>query len=180
MSEPSEARQGFPRAVLTGFALLIILLMLAIAAQVGASLLGINPLARFDGEVFILGSAITLNSLQDLQWHLLVIVALLPAWLVWRIDRHVRVDFLYSGLRPRTRHAVDLAGNLIFALPFLAMSIPAAWNFTMRAWRTDEGSANAGLNDIWLIKAALPAGLTLLALAVLWESVHLVRSLLRR
>ena len=107
--------------------------------------------------------------------HLLVITGLLPAGLVWLSNAHVRVDFFYQPRSDRTKARIDLAGNLLFALPFLVMVLPAAWDFTHRAWRSDEGSASGGLNDLWLIKAFLPLGMALLALALAVETLRLLR-----
>ena len=59
---------------------------------------------------------------------------------------------------------------------FLSLVLPAAWTFTQRAWASDEGSRNAGLNDLWFIKSIMPLGLGLLALAVLIETMWLLRA----
>ncbi|WP_166486190.1 TRAP transporter small permease subunit [Jannaschia sp. CCS1] len=163
------------RAV-TALAFALLVLMLAIVAQVLFSALDVNPVARFGTDLPLLGDAITLNSLLDFQWHLLVITGLVPAGLVWLLDRHVRVDFIYQARSTRAKARIDLLGNLVFAVPFLALAIPAAIDVLRRAWRSDEGSRNGGLNDLWLIKAVLPLGLTLLALAIALETIRLIRS----
>lgn len=172
-----EEENGSPwaQALLRGLSWLVIVLMLGIVLQVACNALDINPLARFDTALPLLGKAITLNTLLDLQWHLLVITGLLPAGLVWLSNAHVRVDFFYQPRSDHTKARIDLAGNLLFALPFLVMILPAAWDFTTRAWRSDEGSASGGLNDLWLIKAFLPLGMALLALALAVESLRLLR-----
>ncbi|WP_371225447.1 TRAP transporter small permease subunit [Roseovarius sp. 2305UL8-3] len=154
---------------------LVIVLMLAVAAQVFCSFFDINPLASFDSALPLLGKSITLNSLLDLQWHLFALIALVPSGIVLLRGKHVRVDFLYSTLRPGKRRMVDLLGHLIFALPFFIMALPAGWDFAMRAWRSGEGSRNGGLNDLWVIKLVLPLGLGLLALAIVIEVVRLLR-----
>ncbi len=46
----------------------------------------------------------------------------------------------------------------------------------LRAWTSYEGSNSGGLNDLWLVKAFIPIGLGLLALAILVETVRLVRA----
>lgn len=91
------------------------------------------------------------------------------------MDRHVRVDFFYQRQSARWQARLNLLGNTVFAAPFFAMAIQASWSFTARAWKADEGSRNAGLNDLWLIKSVLPLGLSVLALAVLIETVRLLR-----
>lgn len=164
------------RTSLTALAVCLVVLMLAIVLQVVCSALDINPLATFADGFALVGSAITLNSLLDFQWHMLVIVGLLPVGLVWLADKHVRVDFLYDQQSARWQARINLMGNLIFAVPFFCLILPAAWNFMVRAWTSDEGSRNGGLNDLWLVKAVLPLGLALLLLAILIETTRLVRA----
>lgn len=167
-------------ALLGAMAAGILLLAAAIAVQVAANAIDLNPLVAFDAARPVVGRAVTLNSLLDLQWHLLATIALLPAGLVWLRDRHVRVDVIQSRLPPRGRAAIDLAGNAVFAAPFLWFALPASWSFAAQAWRIDEGSANGGLVDLWLVKGVLPLGLALLAGAISWECVRLARTLAGR
>ncbi|CTQ57759.1 MAG: TRAP transporter small permease subunit [Roseibium album] len=154
----------------------VVVLMGAIVLQVVCSALDINPLASFQADIPLLGKAITLNSLLDFQWHILVIIGLVPAGLVWLQGTHVRVDFLYNPMTPQWKARIDLAGNLLFAVPFFFFMLPASTRFMLRAWTSDEASRNGGLNDLWLIKSILPVGLFLLALAVLVESLRLIRT----
>ena len=154
----------------------VIALMSAIVAQVVCSAFDINPLLVFETTYLLIGDAIALNSLLDFQWHLLVIIGLLPAGLVWLMDRHVRIDFIYDGRSPKTKARINLIGNLLFAVPFFVLVLPAAWNFMIRAWSSDEGSRNGGLNDLWLIKSILPIGLGLLALALAVETIRLLKA----
>jgi|GEM_PF-1214204 len=164
---------------LSALAVLLVLLMLAITTQVVCSALDINPVARFDSVLPVLGQAVSLNSLLDFQWHLLVIIGLIPAGLVWLKDKHVRVDFAYNKWPSHWRARVDVIGNLIFALPFFVLILPAAFSFMKRAWLSSEGSRNGGLNELWLVKAVLPLGIALLALAVLIETIRLMRRVRR-
>lgn len=173
MQSGVEAVSGWIETVL---AVLLIVLMLAVVVQVMGNAFDINPLLSLAEPVALIGRAVTLNSLLDLQWHLLVIVGLIPAGLVWWHDRHVRVDFLYQRYGERWKARVDLAGNLLFAAPFLVLILPAAWSFMQRAWRSDEGSRNGGLEDLWLIKSVLPLGLGILAVYILLETLRLVRA----
>jgi len=92
------------------------------------------------------------------------------------MDRHVRVDFIYDKRSPKTKARINLIGNLLFAVPFFVLVLPAAWNFMLRAWSSDEGSRNGGLNDLWLIKSILPLGLGLLALALAVETIRLLKA----
>ncbi|MEL6205315.1 MAG: TRAP transporter small permease subunit [Pseudomonadota bacterium] len=173
MSDQEQNSRGGGAVSVLAFG--VILLMLAVVLQVVCSFFDVNPLVSFAEPWPVLGRAITLNSLLDLQWHLLVIVGLLPAGLVWLRGGHVRVDFLYEGRSDRWRARVDLVGNLLFAAPFLVLILPASWDFAMRARASGEGSRNGGLEDLWLIKAVLPLGLALLSLALIIETIGLLR-----
>ncbi|MEX0285633.1 MAG: TRAP transporter small permease subunit [Paracoccaceae bacterium] len=164
------------QVTMTVLAIAMVILMLAIVLQVLCSALDINPLASFDAGLPLLGDAITLNSLLDFQWHLLVLVGIVPVGLVWLSDKHVRVDFLYDTRSDRWKARLNLLGNLLFAAPFFFLILPASWNFMQRAWTSDEGSRNGGLNDLWLIKAVLPLGLALLLLAIALETYRLLRA----
>ena len=171
---------GFEHRLLNIFGVLVMVLMLGIVAQVTCSLLDINPIAEFESRLPVVGSAITLNSLLDAQWHILVLIALLPAWIVWRRDGHVRVDFLYAKLPEKARALIELTGHAVFAVPFLVLAVPAAWSFTQSAYRSGQGSSNGGLNDLFLVKGALPIGLALLALVMVVDIAVQIRRLAKR
>lgn len=160
---------------ITVLAFCLIALMIAIGLQVVFSAMDINPVARFDTQYLLISDAITLNSLLDFQWHLLVITGLIPIGIVWLRNKHVRVDFLYQRMPVKWQRFIDAAGNLLFAVPFFMLIIPAGWNFMLRAWWSDEGSRNGGLVDLWLIKAVLPFGFTLLAAAIALETYRVLR-----
>lgn len=166
-------------AMQRALAVLLIILMGGIVAQTFLSALDVNPMATFERTWPVVGKAITLNSLLDLQWHILLIVGLLPTGGLWLRNEHIRVDFLYGNRSPNKRSGIDLIGNLLFAAPFFALILPAATSFANRAFTSGEGSRNGGLNELYLIKSVLPLGLGLLALAVLVETVLLLGKLLR-
>ena len=168
--------KGFEQVYLSLLGVGLIVLMAAIVAQVVCSALDINPLLVFETAYLLIGDEIALNSLLDFPWHLLVITGLLPAGLVWSMDRHVRVDFIYDRRLPKTKARINLIGNLMFAVPFFVLVLPAAWSFMLRAWTSDEGSRNGGLNDLWLIKSILPLGLGLLGLAIAIETIRLFKA----
>lgn len=175
-----QAEPVWERPVLNAFAVLVLALMIGIVAQVVCSQFDINPIIVFDAALPLVGDAVTLNSLLDAQWHLLVVIALLPAWLVWRRDGHVRVDFLYRAAPAKGRDAIDLVGHFVFTAPFLFLAIPAAWSFMMSAYRSGQGSTNDGLNDLFLVKALLPVGLAFLAVMLVVDAIALIRRLVRR
>lgn len=168
--------RSWSNSCLSVLAWALIVMMLAIVVQVCVSTLDINPVWSFETAMPLLGDAISQNSLLDFQWHLLMLSGMVPLGIVWLRDGHVRVDFLYSEMSSRWKARIDIAGNLLFALPFFVFMLPASWDFTVRAWRSHEGSSGDGLNTLWLIKSVLPVGLALLAAAVLIETLRLWRA----
>lgn len=55
-------------------------------------------------------------------------------------NAHVRGDFLYSSMRPRTQAALDLALYLIFFVPGIAALIFAGFYYAADSWRIAEHS----------------------------------------
>ena len=168
------ARLG--KILLTLCAIAILAMMIAVVIQVIASRVGVTTIVAFDASWPLFGNAITLNSLSDFQWYLLAAVALLPAGIVWLRDRHVRVDFAYCRFGSRGKAAVDLGGLIVFALPFLVLIIPYAWEATLQSLARGEKSPNGGLIDRYLVRSMLPIGLGLLLLAMLFEAWQLLRN----
>lgn len=158
-------------------AIAILLMIVAIIVQVAASRAGVTTIYDIDGDWPLFGSAITLNSMTDLQWYLLALVALVPAGVVWLRDGHVRVDFAYSRLAPRGKAVIDLLGHLVFALPFLAYMIPDAWELGMKSFARGEASPNGGLIDRYLPRMAMPVCFALLLCAIVFEAWRVIRSL---
>ena len=175
VDEPTHKPKRLETAFMDAMSVLVLCLMGFIVLQVFCSFLDLNPLVSFARKWPFFGQAITLNSLLDLQWHLLAVISLLPAGYVWWIDGHVRVDFLYSNYGPKGRAGADLIGNIVFALPFLIVSIPAAYRFALRSFVSGEGSRNGGLNALFIIKSLLPLGLSVLLVFVALDCWRLLR-----
>jgi len=176
--EPGTQRAVLPRwqrRLLDAFAILLLAMMGLIALQVLCGLLGVNALIRFDQPVVLLGSSLNQNTILDLQWFLLAIVGLVPAALVWQMDRHVRVDFIWQRLAPHQQRRVELSGHLLFTAPFLFMSVPAAWRFVQRSFASNEATSHGGLTHLFMVKATLPIGLGLLALVLMLDIWRLLR-----
>lgn len=167
------------RRALDVLALLVIALMLCIVVQVTANLFGHATLMTFDRTLPLIGGSVTINALMELQWHLLTLVGLLPVAIVWAMDRHVRVDFLYAKASWRVRGLIELTGHLVFTLPFLWFATQAGWTFTMQAFDIAERSRDGGLVDRYLIKAVIPAALAFLLIVVVADAVRQARLLLK-
>ena len=116
-------------------------------------------------------------TLQELEWHLFALLFLLGAAYTYKHDGHVCVDVFYRSHRLNDRHRawVDLLGSIVFLIPFCLVIIISSLPFVSASFQILEGSPDpGGLPFRFLLKAAIPAGFSLLLLQGL---VHAMRSL---
>jgi len=158
---------------------LILPLIASVLLTVLAAQTGWNAFLRWESPVPVLGNAITVNSLADLQWYIFAIVAIFGGVYAFRDDQHVSVDVFSAGLPRRVRLGLSLLGDLVLLLPFCAIIVWYGWSFTLSAFNSGEGSSYGGLMDRWLIKAIIPAGFALLGIGALVRAVATVHSLLQ-
>ena len=78
---------------------------------------------------------------------------------------HVRGDFLYSSMRPRTQAALDLVLYIVFFLPGIAALAYAGWDYAGDSWRINEHSnVTANGPPVYHFKAMIPLAGALLLL----------------
>lgn len=95
---------------------------------------------------------------------LFVFLSLAAAYLS---DAHVRVDILRDRLSARAKSVIEILGALVFVLPFAAIILWSGGIMAISAFEHNEKAAIAlGAPMRWIIIAALPVGIGLLALAV--------------
>src|SRR5262249_25927467 len=83
---------------------------------------------------------------------------------------HVRGDFLYSSMRPRTQAALDLVLYIVFFLPGIAALIYAGYHYAALSWRIGEHSTvTAEGPPIYYFKAVIPIAGALVMLQGLAE-----------
>lgn len=115
---------------------------------------------------------------EEAQWHLYAIGFLGALGYCVKNDSHIRVDALSERWSPRMRAWVDLYGIILLGLPFCALILTFSVPFVVDSYRTSEISASpGGLPARFLIKSALPVGITLLALAFLSRLLRVGRLL---
>ncbi len=115
--------------------------------------------------------------LQELEWHLFSLIILLGAAYTLKHREHVRVDLFYGSKRFQEHHRdyVDLAGNLLFLLPFCLLIIFSSSSFIDIAYHAGERSPDpGGLPYRWLLKSMIPLGFLLLALQAIADSIEIV------
>lgn len=72
-------------------------------------------------------------------------------------NAHVRGDFLYSSMRPRTQASLDLILYILFFLPGIVALIYSGWIFAVKSWRINEHSnVTADGPPVWQFKLMIP------------------------
>lgn len=133
-----------------------------VAAWAGLALIVVTIFDVVTRRFFVLGS----TKLQEAEWHFHVILFAFCIGYAYLKDAHVRIDLLREKLNERTQWWIEIAGVLLFLLPYCGLVVWFGINFTERSFATSEISASAtGLTHRWLIKAVIPIGFTILALS---------------
>ena len=121
-----------------------------------------NALARYFDQT--VAWRLSSNAWVELQWFLFSLVFLFGAPWALRLGSHVRVDVLYGRFSQRTRAWIDLAGGVLFLVPFalfaLVVSLPSVSD-SLAVW---ERSPDPGGLWRWPIKCAVPLAFLLLLL----------------
>ncbi len=69
---------------------------------------------------------------------------------------HVRGDFLYSSMRPRTQATLDLALYVIFFLPGIAALVYAGYYYAADSWRIAERTTVGSGPPLYPFKTIIP------------------------
>lgn len=88
---------------------------------------------------------------------------------------HVRGDFLYGSMKPRTQASFDLALYIIFFLPGIAALVYAGWDFAHTSWVIREHVSDTADGPLlYPFKAVIPIAGTLVLLQGIAEIVRCV------
>lgn len=117
------------------------------------------------------------NAWLELQWYMFGATVLLGAPHLLCTNGHIRVDLFYAKLNDRQRTWLDLAGLIVFLLPFGYFMVAYSWPFFLESWALQETSANAGGLLRWPVKLLMPVGFGLLMLQGLSEIIKRVAAL---
>ncbi len=121
-----------------------------------------NALVRYLDRFTGLG--LSSNTYIELQWYMYSLIFLLGAAYTLKHDAHVRVDVLLARLTPRGRAWVNLAGTLLFLLPFCFFVIRMSWPTVYNSWAVWEVSPDPGGLPRYPIKTVIPIAFALLFL----------------
>ena len=131
-----------------------------------------NAVARYLTRY--VGVSLSSNAYLDLQWYFFSLIFLLGAAYGLRHDVHVRVDVLYSRLNPRARAWIDLAGSVLFLLPFSVLMLVVSWSPVRNSWAIHETSPDPGGLPRYPIKTVILLSFVLLVLQGLSQIVKQV------
>jgi len=140
------------------FAWLIVVLMLLVCAEVFKRYALNAPTAWiFDannmlyGTLFMMGGAYTLAQ-----------------------DGHVRGDFLYGSMKPRTQALLDLVLYVLFFLPGIAALTWAGWTYFNDSWSIHEQTFNADPIPLYPFKFVIPLAGTIVLMQGIAEMIRCV------
>ena len=123
------------------FAWLMVVLMIVVCVEVFKRYILNAPTAWiFDAENMLYGTCFMLGGAYTLAQN-----------------AHVRGDFLYSSMRPRTQAGLDLVLYIVFFIPGIAALIYSGWVFAVESWTINEHSnVTANGPPVWQFKFMIP------------------------
>ena len=94
------------------------------------------------------------------------------AWTL-KAGGHVRVDVFYAYASPRTRAWIDVAGALLFLLPFALVLLWLSLPFAARSWAILERSQEtSGLPLVFALKSFIPLFAALMVLQGISQAIR--------
>jgi TRAP-type mannitol/chloroaromatic compound transport system permease small subunit len=136
-------------------------------------LMSANVLLRY---LFHIGSVWS----QELEWHLLVPLALFGMSYGILKDGHLRVDLLYVRFNEHTRLWIDCVSAVLLAFVALA-TFWLSLGYVEQSSSIGEGSPDpGGLPYRYVLKAFIPLGFALLAVLGFAQALKLALRLVRR
>ena len=138
---------------------LIVVLMVVVCVEVFKRYVLRSPTAWiFDFENMLYGTAFMLCGAYALAQN-----------------AHVRGDFLYGSMRPRTQASLDLFLYLLFFIPGIAALIYAGYYFAAHSWSINEHSSiTADGPPLYYFKFVIPMAGALVMLQAVAEIVRCV------
>lgn len=104
--------------------------------------------------------------MQEMEWHFFAVIILFGVGVALRHEGHVRVDFLYDRLRPKTKAIINICGTFFFLMPLALLILFGSFGFVHDAYLMNEISEDpGGLPYRWLIKGMIPLSFIFLLFA---------------
>lgn len=117
--------------------------------------------------------------MQESVTYLHATVFMIAAAWALQTDDHVRVDIFYRQRTPAQKAWINIAGTLLFLVPFCVFLLVESWDYVATAWSYRESSREAsGLPWVYLLKTlilVLPALLLVQAGNGLFRDIRTLR-----
>lgn len=102
---------------------------------------------------------------QELEWHVLAVIALIGSSYTLQQGEHVRVDVFYQHYSARLKCWMNILMPALIVVPTMLFITGLSLQFVAMSWEVAEGSPDpGGLPGRYLIKAFVPLGFFLLSL----------------
>ena len=118
--------------------------------------------------------------LQESVTYLHAAVFMVAAAWAFQTDDHVRVDIFYREKSSRHKNVVNLAGTLLFLVPFSVFLLIIGWDYVTASWSTMESSREAGGLPLVFILKSLILVLPALLLLQSWSTARRCIARLRK
>ncbi|WP_424985738.1 TRAP transporter small permease subunit [Microbulbifer sp. S227A] len=100
--------------------------------------------------------------LQELEWHLHGAIAMLGFGYAYTRNAHVRIDIFAGLMSARFKLWLEIAGVVLFLIPFMGLVAWFGYEFAERAFARGETSVGGlGLSHRWIIKSVIPVSAVL-------------------
>lgn len=117
---------------------------------------------------------LNLTPATELQWYFFSVIFLLGAAYGLNHDVHVRVDVMYERFSAKTRAWIDLAGTVLFLVPFSLMMLWVSYPAVRASWQVREASPDPGGLPRYPIKILILVSFGLLVLQAVSQMVKQV------
>jgi TRAP-type mannitol/chloroaromatic compound transport system permease small subunit len=124
------------------------------------------------------GFGINATQLQEAEYRAHTIMFSLVIGYAYRRQAHVRIDLLRDRLPLKGKYLIEVAGCLVFLIPYCLVALYFTFNYTVSSFQENEVSKSViGLTHIWILKAFIPILYALLGLAGISQLIKSIAGL---
>jgi TRAP-type mannitol/chloroaromatic compound transport system permease small subunit len=117
--------------------------------------------------------------MQEMEWHMFAVIILYGVGFALKGEGHVRVDFVYDRMRPKTRALINIFGTVFFLMPLSLLILFGSVEFVHDAYTMNEISEDpGGLTHRWIIKGMIPLSFAFLlfsAIGYILQNINAIR-----
>ncbi|MDA0327633.1 MAG: TRAP transporter small permease subunit [Gemmatimonadetes bacterium] len=117
---------------------------------------------------------LNLTPATEAQWYMFSVIFLLGAAYGLNHNVHVRVDVVYERMSAKVQAWIDLAGTVMFLVPFSIMMLYVSYPAVRASWSVREVSPDPGGLPRYPIKALILVSFVLLLLQAFSQLVKQV------